>query len=792
VTELFQRELSRKTFLKGGGALIVGFSLSGSALAGRASAADSPYASNGPYDQFSVDSWITINADNTASIRTGGILQGTGSDTGLMMIAGEELNMDMSQLRFVYADTNVTPNTGKHSASNTIKNAGPGVRAAAATAAQTLLGLASTQLGVPAASLSVSKGVVSGGGKSVTYGQLLGGKLFNVQMPAAWNMQPATPTGGFTGGIAPGQAPAKQPSDYKLVGTPVQRIDVPEVVVGTASYIQNIRVPGMLHGRVVRPAGQSVFGFGAPIASVDEKSIAHIKGVQIVRKNNFIGVVAPHEYDAVQAAVQLKVKWADPPAVLPGNGNEHKGLRDLDGAGKTVMSRNDLGGILPSTGNVEAALASAAHKVAETYSWPTNIHTPMGPQCAVADVTPQGARIFSGTQGAYQTRPQVALALGMPENLIRVTAVAMGGCFGDGVQYFDVAQAAAIMSQAVGKPVRVQLMRPTEISWGQTSPASLMDIRAGIDGKGNLVAFDYTHFYPQYRADTVQTNAELAGSPLPAVPSTISGNYWPAPMYNVPNASYLLKSLPILNNWFKVHWMRAGSAPHGTFAGEQVIDELAIAANMDPVAFRIQNVTPGNDVTKGQVRDQLLAVLNAATTTAKWQPSVSGSKLSDAKVVTGRGVAWSNVDSPKTYAQTAAVADIEVNRETGKITVKHVWQAVCSGLSIYPGGVENQIVGGVTQILSRLLTEQYRYSRTSVTSSDFVTYPILRFKETPLVTPMVLQWNTTQTGGVGEPVAMAAAAAVANAFFDATGVRMRTAPFTPARVRSVLKAAGTA
>jgi nicotinate dehydrogenase subunit B len=494
----------------------------------------------------------------------------------------------------------------------------------------------------------------------------------------------------------------------------------------------------------------------------------------------------------VQAAAQLKVKWADPPAALPGNGDEHRGLRALDAAGKTVTSRNDLGGILPTTGNVDAALASAAFKVAETYSWPTNIHTPMGPQCAVADVTPKGARIFSGTQGAYQTRPQVALVLGMPENLIRITAVAMGGCFGDGVQYFDVAQAAAIMSQEVGAPVRVQLMRPTEISWGQTSPGSLMDIRAGIDGKGNLVAFDYTHFYPQYRADTVQTNAELAGSPLPAVPSSISGNYWPAPMYNVPNASYLLKSLPILNNWFKVHWMRAGSAPHATFAGEQVMDELAIAANMDPVAFRIQNVTPGNDVTKGQVRDQLLAVLNAATTAAKWQPRVSGSKLSDANVVTGRGVAWSNVDSPKTYAQTAAVADIEVNRKTGKITVKHVWQAVCSGLSIYPGGVENQIVGGVTQILSRLMSEQYRFSKTSVTSSDFVTYPILRFRDAPLVTPMVLQWNTTQTGGVGEPVAMAAAAAVANAFYDATGVRRRTAPFTPARVRSALKAAGKA
>jgi nicotinate dehydrogenase subunit B len=430
--------------------------------------------------------------------------------------------------------------------------------------------------------------------------------------------------------------------------------------------------------------------------------------------------------------------------------------------------------------------------VAQTYGWPTNTHTPIGPQCAVADVTAQGGRIFSGTQGAYQTRPQVALVLGMPESQVRVTACAMGGCFGDGAQYFDVAQAAALMSQAVGAPVRVQLMRWDEMSWGQTSPPSLMDVRAGIDGKGNLVAFDFTHFYPQYWANSVQTNAELAGTPLPAVPSSISGNFWPGPMYSIPNGRYLVKSIPLVGNWIKVYWLRGGSAPHATFAGEQVIDELAHAANIDPVAFRVQNVTQGNDITNGQTKDQLLTVLNAVTKASNWKPRVMASNLSDADIVTGRGVAWSNADNTKTYAQTAAVADIEVNKKTGKITVKHVYQAVSTGLAVYPGGIENQIVGGVTQIISRLLVEQYRYSRTNVTSTDFVSYPILRFKEAPKVTPMVIQWNSLPTLGVGEPMAMAAAAAVANAFFDATGVRMRTAPFTPPRVRAVLKAAGAA
>jgi len=797
-----EKELSRRSLLKRGGGLIVGFSMLGAGVAAnaRAAAGDSPFASNGPYDQYQVDSWITINPDNTASIKTGGILQGTGSDTGLLMIAGEELNMDMSQLEFVMAYTNITPNSGKHSASNTIKNGGPGVRAASAAAYQALLGLASAQLGVPVASLSVKSGVVSGGGRTVTYGQLLGGKLFNVTMPASWNMTPTTPansttaTGSFTGGIQPGQSPAKPVSQYTLVGTRVPRIDIPGIVTGAYTYIQNIRVPGMLHGRVVRPRGQALFGFGAPIVSVDASSIAHIAGARIVRRNNFIGVVAPKEYDAIQAASLLKVTWATPPAALPGSGNEFQGMRALDTAGRTVTGVNDLGGYGANFGNVDAALASAAHVVGGTFGWPTNCHTPIGPQCAVADVTPQGARIYAGTQGAYQTRPQVALVLGIPENRVRITAVAMGGCFGDGCQYFDTAQAAAIMSQDVGAPVRVQLMRWDEIGWGTVSPSSLMDIRAGVDGSGNLVALDYTHFYPQYRSDNVQTNAELTGVALPSPASSISGNYWPGPMYNLPNSRYLVKSIPLQNNWFKTYWMRAGAAPHGVFAMEQVVDDLARLSNMDPVAFRIKNVNPGNDWNgKGQSHDQLLAVLNAVVQSANWQPKVSGANLSSDQVVTGRGFAWSNVDSPKTYAQTAAIADVSVNKKTGKITVKHVWQAASTGLAVSIGGVENQIVGGVTQILSRFLAETYTYTKTNVTSTDFVTYPLMRFKDAPGVTPIVLQWTQVPfTGGVGEPVAVAAAAAVANAFFDATGVRLHTAPFTPARVRAALKAAGVA
>jgi CO/xanthine dehydrogenase Mo-binding subunit len=777
MTEILSKELSRKTFLKGGGALIVAFSTLGAAAAGRAQGADSPYASNGPGDMYQLDAWLTVHADNTVSVKSGAIMQGTGSVEAMLLIAAEELDMEYAQMRHVIADTNVVPMTGPKAASNTVSNAGPGVRAAAATARATLLELASKSLGVPVGQLSVSKGVVSGGAKSVTYGGLLGDKLFNVRMPASYNMVNNDPLGvfGFTGGLQAGQAPAKPVAQYRVVGTSPARSDVPEIVTGTHVYAQDVRVPGMLHGRIVRPRGQAVYGHGGPIVSIDASSIKHVPGARVVRKGDFLGVVAPREYDAIRAAAELKVKWADPPKVLPGSGNEIKGMRALDSAGKTQQSYR------LNTGNVEGALASAAHRVSATYSWPTNSHATMGAPCTVADVTPQGARIFAGTQGVYATRHLVAQALGMPVDKVRVTAATMGGSFGY-MQYQDAAIAAALMSQLANAPVRVQLMRWDEMGWNQTTPGSVMDIRAGVDVNGNVVGVDYTQFYPQYRGEANQTNMQLAGVPIG--PSAIGGVYGPTAMYDVPNNRYLLKSIPLKDQWIKADWMRAGSTPHAAFAGEQVMDELAYLAKLDPVAFRIQNVT------KGAMRDALLAVLDAATKAAGWQPRVTASSVSDANVVTGRGVAWSNIQ--KAGTPTAAVADIEVNKRTGKIVVKHVWQSLSAGLSVYPGGVANQIVGGVTQITSRLLVEQLTYSRARVTSSDFVTYPLMRFKDAPKVTPIVVQRPELIPQGLGEPAAGVAAAAIANAFFDATGVRLRQAPLTPVRVRTALRAAGVA
>jgi nicotinate dehydrogenase subunit B len=605
------------------------------------------------------------------------------------------------------------------------------------------------------------------------------------RIPACYILNnPSVP---FSGGLGVGQSPAKPVSQYKLVGTRPGEISIPSIVVGTLTYIQNVRLPGMLHGRIVRPRGQAVYGFGAPVVSVDESSIAHLPDVKVVRVGNFLGVVAKHEYDAIQAAAQLKVTWGDPPEALPGNGNQVEAMRALDAAGKTVWVRNDTdngeagaswGEQTLNQGDVGSALASAAHVVSGSFSWPSNLHAPLGPACAVADVTAQGARILLGCQGAYSVQSTVAKVLALPLNQVRVTAFPMGGTFGSS-PYVDSAVSAALMSKAVGAPVRVQFMRWDDIGWGNTGPGGLIDVRAGIDSTGKLAAFDFTHYYPQYISGRPSNELAVLSQPT----SSPSGQYYTARMYDIPNRNYLVKSIPLVNNWVKSVWMRHGSGPQTTFAGEQVIDELAHAAGMDPVAFRVQNVT------QGVAKPFLLSVLNAVTQAANWQPKVAAAQLSGTNVVSGRGVAWSYSESTR---GAATIADIEVNKKTGKVVVKHVFEAFSPGVVINPALIENQISGGITQIVSRLLVEEMRFDKTHVTSSDFVTYPILRFKDTPQVTTIAVSNLNDDAFGAGEPVTVPTAAAIANAFFDATGVRMRTVPFTPVRVRATLKAAGVA
>jgi CO/xanthine dehydrogenase Mo-binding subunit/aerobic-type carbon monoxide dehydrogenase small subunit (CoxS/CutS family) len=803
MTELLEKEFSRKAFVKGGGALIVGFSLAGAGLVGKAHAAESPYASNGPYDAGLIDTWIRIHSDNTASIMTGHEELGQGSATGMLQIAGEELDMDFRQLTFVNHDTNVQPNSPPSYASNGISKNGQQVRAAAAAAKQALLGLAATQLSVAAANLTVKSGVVSGGGKTVTYGELIGDKLFNVRIPASYNLNQsnvAVFSGSATSGVVSGAPGTKPVSQYTLVGTRVPRIDIPDKVTGTFVFSHNVRVPGMLHGRIVWPRGQRSMGAGAPIVSVDASSIKHIPSVQIVRRGDFLAVVSPKEYDAIQAAAQLKVTWADPPP-LSGNGNFAKQIREQDSAGQ-VVARDAI-----NTGNMNAALASAAHVVSGTYAFPYNGHMPIGPACAVADVTPQGAVIYTNSQDLWGLRTKLAQAIGLRENVIRLRYFEGSSNYGDSFGRYETPISAAVMSQIVGKPVRLQAMRWDEHGYDNYGQPQLMDIRAGIDANGKIVAFEHTNLSLAANGSTY-TVQRLLGIPGPNPGATSPPWAVAGAQYAVPNWRVTGKTLPQLNGgYFKTSKLRAPESTQAAFGAEQVIDELARAANMDPIAFRRLNIQTANTHSQANFlwtgrydyssvasnKDRWLTVLNAVAEASNWQPKVSGSKLSSATVVTGRGVGLGghgNGAAQLCYA--CAVADIEVNKKTGKIVVTRLYTGMDYGLIVGPDLVMNQGVGQSMMAVSKVLHEEVRFDTKAVTSLDWVTYPILRFKDHPTYKHVIINRPDITPGPSSEELMPPIVAAIANAFFDATGVRIRQAPLTPARVRAVLKAAGVA
>jgi CO/xanthine dehydrogenase Mo-binding subunit len=741
---LADTDFSRRDLLKGGGALIVGFAIGGSApaMAGRGDAA-------GPPDPNAIDSWIAIHSDNTATVFFGKCELGQGNTTGLLQIAGEELDLDMSQLSAVRLDTNVTPDQGATSSSSSIHRGGPQVRAAAAEARQVLLARAARRLGVQTGSLTVAKGVVSidgQPGRSVTYGALLGDKPFNVKLT--------------------GTAPQKPISRYTLVGTRVPRVDVPEKMSGKYVYMQHVRLPEMQHGRVVLPRGQRAFGAGAKPLAIDEGSIRHIPGARVVRKGDFVGVVAEREWDAVKAARELKVTWQETPA-LPS--------ADLYERMRATKTKDT---VIADLGNVPEAFAQAAHKASATYRCPYQGHLPFAPNCAVADVNQDGALVMSSTQDVYTARKMLATVLGLPAEKVRVKYYEGSGTFGRSC-YEDAGQAAAIMSQAVGKPVRVQFMRWDEHGWDNYGPAHLAEVRAGVDANGKIVAYEYHGWQHGW---TVTSSVQDIALQKPGVErASGSGSITVNPMstgsmYATPNRRVISHAVPMAG-YLRGAALRSPLDLSFAFASEQTIDELAYALKLDPLEFRRRNI--------GDKR--WLGVLNAAAEAAKWQPRVMASALSNAEVVTGRGIGLGTHH----VSYGAAVVDIEVNKRTGAIVATRVYAALDAGLAVNPALIENQIVGQVIQAVSRTLKEEVTFDKTGVTSLDWMSYPILRFAEHPDVTPVVVQRMEEPSTGAGEEAMGATAAAIANAFFDATGARLRQYPMTPERVLAALAAART-
>jgi CO/xanthine dehydrogenase Mo-binding subunit len=787
------KEFSRKTFVAGGGALIVGFSTAGAA---QAATGNTPFAQRGPGDFLpnlnTIDAWIAIRPDNTVMVTHGETELGHGTPTGILMLVAEELDVGMDQMVYNRPETWLNA-TGGGGGSGGISNRSTQTRAAAAYAKQQLLKMASAKLGVPVASLSVAKGVVSGGGKSATYGELIGGKSFNFTFPASQTS------------ATPGQGIAKPVARYSVVGRSYPRIDIPDKVSGHYTYVHNIRVPGMVHARIVRPhgAGANTSQNHFP-QSVDESSIKDIPGAQLVQINNFIAVVAPKEYDAIQAAAQLKVVWKSDPK-LSGSGNYWGWLRQAADTNKVNPARYTA-----NAGNVDAALKSAAKTVTATYRYQYNGHMPIGPQCAVADVRKDGATVFMSGQsinGVPAMISEVLAGIGvkLPASAIRVIFAEGSSSYGTG-QLNETCEAAALLSAKIGAPVRMQWMRWDQHGWDPFGPSHMYDVKAGIDAKGKIVGMDWTTYgQASTNMDTVREQMGIAR--WAAVPGSGGPTPSDSAVYTIPSRRVLAKTQPLYEGSFRNSALRAPNAPQSYFASEQIVDELAHAAGMDPIAFRKLNID-GTTV----LGARWLSVIDGSTIAAGWQAKVAASNLKSGDVVTGRGFGLGQFAG----SQSGVVADIEVARKTGKIVVKHMYIAQNNGITVGPQLVGNQMSGAAIQGLSRALYEQVTFTKERITSDDWVTYPILRFKDSPTVTLInshpgehtlivpgatdtdVSAGNTAafaqgwNLSGSGEPPETAVSSAVANAFFDATGVRIRIAPMNPGNVRATLKAAGVA
>jgi nicotinate dehydrogenase subunit B len=772
---LHEKEFSRKNFLKGGGALIVGFSALGAGFAGSTKAAGASFPL---VDPGQLDSWLQIDANGKVTAFSGRVDQGQGKDTAYAMTIAEELDIPFDSVTMVMGDTARGPNQGKSTATNGISTGLPPLRNAAAQARQTLLGLASTQLGVPVASLTVANGVVSGGGKTVTYGQLIGGKRFNVTMSTtgttAGNAYPGVPYPAYSGATTSANvvttAPLKDPSTYKIVGQSIPRVDIPAKVTGTYTYTQNIRLPGMVHARMVLPPSVALYPQVIPRLLAVKGFKSPQPDVQIIRKNNFLAVVAEKEWQAIEAADQLVTEWETDPK----QGN----LGDVF----SFMRKSPNNSFTPSDAVTTAGSGftpnapSGGKLLTARYDFPFTTHGLIGPSCAVAswDQANQSLTIFTGMQNPPQSRADTADMLGLRLDQIRVISTEQASQFGRG-GVDDVAPAAAFISMQINKPVRVQWMRADEHVWGPHMPGLTVDM-AGTLGSNGMINSWYAQGWGITAGwDIGYSLPQLLLGNANGLPHGSSSGISPS-MYTVPNLSVIAHTV---DPTVRPMYMRTVQGIQTTFMVESFIDELASAASVDPIQFRL------NHMPSTQAR--AIATLQAVQQLSGWQTRPSPGPASNAPVVRGRGVGLSG--------STAHVVDLEVTRKTGAVRVRRISAAVNIGSLVHPDSTKAQVEGGSIMGLSRALRDQVIFGKNQITSSDWVTYPIVRFNDIPDAIEVAFVPPSTPavpSGGIGEPASQGVPAAVANAIFDATGVRIRRPPFTPARVRAALKAAGVA
>jgi len=771
---------SRRKFLETSGALFVYWGIqksSAKALAGR-SAEALALLSGRPQGQFDtrnshvdprqLDSWIAVAADGTVTARTGKCELGQGIYTTQVQLIAEELSVPIARVRLIQCDTDVCPDQGTTSGSqSTPTNFNErGLAQAAATAREALVALASARLGVPADQLQTVDGAVvskSDRSKRVAYGGLVAGKRFNIPLSTT--------------------AKRKAPAEWTVLGKPVARVDMAAMATGTFEYVHNVRVPGMLHGAVVRPPE-----VGASVVAVDEASVGGLPGVvKVVVKKNFVGVVAQKPWQAMQAARQLKVNWSAGTG-LPTHG-------DFDAHMRKAPSRDAF---VVDTKDVNQAMTRGAAVVKATYAHPYQMHASMGTSCAVADVRADGVTVWSPTQSAYPTRSGVAMLLGVPIDKVRVIFTRGAGCYGiNGAD--TVSYDAALLSQAVGKPVRVQLARKDEMAWENYGLAYAIDQRAGVAADGTIVAWDYESWSPSLggrpgydQPGNVVTGMLLGHAPAMVMPRPAGPA--PAQLRNGSNAapSYItaatgtVASARVLTHTvaspFFTGPLRSPSRLQNTFAHECFMDELAAHAKADPVEYRLRHLKD----------PRLIAVINAAAKAANWQARPSPNPQSAVRnpKSTGRGMSCVLYEGDNGYV--AMVAEVDVNRSTGVVSATRLWLAQDCGPISNPDGMRNQLEGGALQGLSRCLGEEVTWDDRKVTSIDWRTYHSATLGlPVPAIESVLINRTDAEAAGAGETAITVVAAAVGNAIFDATGARIRQVPFTPERVKAALASSTT-
>ena len=751
-------DFTRRQFLKGTGALIISFNLFPPVTNLFAQTIES--VGNTP-DPTQLDSWLAIAPDGTVTVFSGKVDLGTGVETALAQMVAEELDVPFKQVKMASTDTARAIDQGVTAGSRTIERGGPQLRQAAAVARQELLKLASARLGSPVNALTVKDGIVSvvgEPGKKVSYGQLIGGKQFNVRITATgsgWDMK-----------VAP-EIKAKDPKDYKIVGTSEPRVELPPKLTGEFTYAHDVRVPGMLHGRVVRPPTIT-----SKPTTIDESSVKNIPGiVKVVQEESFVGVVATTEWAAIKAAKALKVSWSEPATKMPANAEAVYAYL------KNTKSFRDQ--VPVNKGNPDAALSQANKTYTATYHWPFQLHGMLGPSCSVADVDKDRITIWTGTQGSFGTRKAVAELLGVPEKDVRVLFHEGSGSYGR-LSSDDASEDAALLSRAVGKPVRVQWMREDEHGWEPKGPAQLDIVRAGIDSQSKIIAWDFVDRSFPLTAITGSGMRLLASRQIgrkPEAQGNPNGTAGGGQIYSFDNqkcAGPLIPWVQADETPLRTSYLRAPGDMARCFASESFMDEIASDLGVDPVQFRLRYLGENKRGTD---------VLVAAAKKAGWQERSSPGPTSTGSKATGRGVAL--FDRANTIC--SAVAEVEVDKSSGKVTVKRVIMSHDCGLIINPDGLKNQIEGNIIQSVSRALLEEVKFDSTGIKSLDWSSYPILRFSDIPEIDIVLINRPEMPALGGGEPSTGPVAAAIGNAIFDAVGVRLREAPFTPERVVAGLK-----